>query len=77
MKAGGKTIAEGRLERTIPIQFSIVEGLDVGLDTGSAVDFTYQLPFRFSGEVAKVSIEIRPPAEADASAQRANAMQQQ
>ena len=31
MTANGKTIAEGRLERTIPIQFSLGEGLDIGI----------------------------------------------
>ena len=40
MTANGNKIAEGRLERTVPVQFSLGEGLDIGLDSGSAVDFT-------------------------------------
>lgn len=46
----GKTVAEGRLEKTIPIQISLGEGLDVG----SAVDFNYKLPFRFTGKIETV-----------------------
>ena len=54
MTANGKKIAEGRLERTIPIQFSLGEGLDIGMDVGSPVDFTYKLPFAFTGTIEKV-----------------------
>lgn len=56
----GTTVASGRLERTIPIQFSIGEGLDIGLDTGSAVDWNYTLPFRFTGTIDHVDVEIYP-----------------
>ena len=62
MSANGKTIAEGRLERAIPIQFSLGEGLDVGMDVGSPVDFTYQLPFAFTGQIEKVTIDLGAPA---------------
>ena len=58
MTANGKKIAEGRLERTIPIQFSLGEGLDIGMDIGSPVDFTYKLPFAFTGKIEKVTIEL-------------------
>ncbi|HVJ37342.1 MAG TPA: arylsulfatase, partial [Stenotrophomonas sp.] len=56
----GKEVANGRLEHTVPIQFSITEGLDIGMDNGSAVDWTYQLPFRFSGKIHEVTVEIFP-----------------
>jgi arylsulfatase len=58
MSANGKKIAEGRLARTIPIQFSLGEGLDVGMDVGSPIDFTYKLPFAFTGKVEKVTIKL-------------------
>jgi arylsulfatase len=58
--ANGKKVAGGRLERTVPIRFSICEGLDIGMDGGSPVDFTYQLPFTFTGKIQKVTIELRP-----------------
>ncbi len=62
MTANGKKIAEGRLERTIPIQFSLGEGLDIGMDVGSPVDFTYKLPVRFTGKIEKVEVELKPEA---------------
>jgi len=61
VSANGKTVAEGRLERTIPAQFSLGEGLDVGLDAGSPIDFTYQLPFAFTGKIEKVRIKLGKP----------------
>ena len=58
MTANGNKIAEGRLERTVPVQFSIGEGLDIGMDGGSPVDFTYKLPFKFTGTIEKVEIDL-------------------
>jgi len=60
VSANGTKVAGGRMERTVPIQFSLGEGLDIGLDVGSPIDFTYQLPFRFTGEVKQVLIDINP-----------------
>jgi arylsulfatase len=60
MKANGKKIASGRLKRTMPIQFSLGEGIDVGMDIGSPIDFTYALPFAFTGKIDKVTIELKP-----------------
>jgi arylsulfatase A-like enzyme len=62
MSANGRKIAGGRLERTIPIQFSLGEGLDIGMDVGSAVDFTYALPFVFTGKIEKVTVDLKPTA---------------
>jgi arylsulfatase A-like enzyme len=60
MTANGKLVAEGRLKRTIPAQFSLGEGLDIGMDVGSPIDFTYDLPFVFTGTIEKVEIELKP-----------------
>ena len=54
----GEKVAGGRLERTVPAQFSLGEGFDVGMDYGSAVDFTYQLPFEFTGTIEEVRVEL-------------------
>jgi arylsulfatase len=51
-------VTEGRLERTVPVQFSLGEGLDIGMDHGSAVDFTYQLPFEFTGTINDVRVVL-------------------
>ena len=62
MSANGKKIAEGRLERTIPIQFSLGEGVDIGRDVGSPIDFTYKLPFEFTGKIEKVAVDLKTAA---------------
>ena len=53
-----KKVADGRMERTVPAQFSLGEGLDIGMDHGSAVDFTYNLPFKFTGTIEEVRVEL-------------------
>lgn len=59
ISADGKNLAEGRLKRTIPAQFSLGEGLDIGQDVGSTVDFTYKLPFKFTGKIEKVTVDLK------------------
>jgi arylsulfatase A-like enzyme len=59
MSVNGSKAAEGELPRTVPIQFSLGEGMDIGEDVGSAVDFTYKLPFRFTGTIEKVAIDLK------------------
>ena len=57
--ANGQKIGQGNLRKTVPLQFSLGEGVDVGIDTGSAVDFTYKLPFAFTGKLEKVTVELK------------------
>ncbi len=59
LSANGKQIGQGKLPRTIPLQYSLGEGIDVGTDTGSAVDFSYKLPFNFTGKIEKVAVELK------------------
>jgi arylsulfatase A-like enzyme len=63
VSSDGEVLAEGRIERSVPIQFSLGEGLDIGMDTGSPIDFTYKMPFKFTGRIEKVTIEIKPGAK--------------
>lgn len=58
--AGDKKIGEGILERTVPVAFSSFDGLDVGLDRGAPVDFTYKPPFKFTGELDQVKVDLKP-----------------
>jgi arylsulfatase len=55
----GAKVAAGQLPRTIPNLISLNEGLDVGEDVGSAVDFSYKLPFKFTGEIDSVTFELQ------------------
>jgi arylsulfatase len=59
MLMNGTKVAEGQLPKTIPIQIALGEGLDIGMDVGSPVDFTYTLPFAFTGTVEQVTIEVK------------------
>ena len=56
----GKTVAEGLIERTIPVRYSLDETMDIGEDTGTPVveDYLEQMPFRFNGDLEKVVIEL-------------------
>lgn len=60
LSTNGSTVAQGRIERTIPLKFSIGEGLDVGMDVGSPVDFTYDLPFVYTGTIDSVTFDLGP-----------------
>lgn len=54
----GKTVATQRLERTLPFRISLDETLDCGEDTGMPVSTDYQVPFKYTGKLDKVVIEI-------------------
>jgi arylsulfatase len=59
LSADGKQIAQGKIERTVPIRYSLDEGLDVGEDTGTPVDLSYDVPFKFTGKIEKVTIDLQ------------------
>jgi hypothetical protein len=59
LSVNGAKVAAGQLPRTIPNLISLNEGLDVGEDVGSAVDFSYKLPFKFTGEIDSVTFELQ------------------
>jgi arylsulfatase A-like enzyme len=56
----GKTVAEGKIDRTIPTRFSLDETFDVGEDSGTPVveDYVGKMPFKFTGELKDVVIEL-------------------
>jgi len=58
----GQQVAQGRIERTVPIRFSLDETFDVGEDTGTAVidDYAEQLPYKFTGTLAKLTVDLAP-----------------
>jgi arylsulfatase A-like enzyme len=55
----GTKVAEGQVAKTIPTTISIQEGLDIGMDVGSPVDFTYKPPFKFTGKIDKVTFDLK------------------
>jgi len=58
LSVDGKAVAEGRVERTIPIRVTLDESLDVGEDTGTPVAAWYDVPFRFEGTVGRVIVDL-------------------
>jgi hypothetical protein len=54
----GKEVANDRLARTIPFRVSADETLDIGEDTGTPVSEDYRVPFRFTGTLNKVVVDL-------------------
>jgi arylsulfatase len=54
----GKEIARKTVAHTIPLLMTIDETLDIGSDTRTGVDDSYQLPFRFTGTINKVTFKL-------------------
>jgi arylsulfatase len=56
----GKELARKTVAHTIPLLMTIDETFDVGVDTRSAVDDSYQIPFRFTGTIDKLTFKLGP-----------------
>ena len=56
--ANDKLIGKGRVEKSIPNRVTLDETLDIGFDTGTPVAEDYELPFKFTGAVKSVTIEL-------------------
>jgi arylsulfatase len=57
----GKELASKKVPHTIPFILTIDETFDVGVDTRTPVDDTdYQVPFRFTGKIGKVTVKLGP-----------------
>ena len=60
LKVDGKEVASRRMEHTVPFILQWDEAFNVGVDTGTPVDTDYQVPFRFTGKLAKLSVHLEP-----------------
>jgi arylsulfatase len=71
----GRAIGEGEIPRTIPAVIETSgEGLCCGYDSGLPVTPDYRAPFRFTGRIAQVIVDLGDTqAAADAEAQLRNA----
>lgn len=56
----GEKAGEGRMEQTQAITLGLGGTLDIGEDTGSAVDEAYTPPFRFGGKIKQVTLDLKP-----------------
>ncbi len=66
----GEKVAEGRIEHTQPMCFSADEGADVGEDgeTPVAGDYGIPAPYKFTGKINKVTVELKEMKPADKAA---------
>jgi arylsulfatase len=60
-------LAEGRIEHTQGIIFSVEEGTDVGRDGETPVveDYGIPAPYKFTGKIDKVTIDLKEIKQAD------------
>ena len=63
----GKNVATGRIDQTQCCVFSADEGADVGADEGTPVTEAYQVPFKFTGKIDKVTIELKETTQSAAA----------
>jgi len=62
LKIDGKEVVSQKMERTIPLILQWDENFDIGADTGTPVnDEDYQVPFRFTGKLEKLTLKIDRP----------------
>ncbi|MFN8257071.1 MAG: arylsulfatase [Bacteroidales bacterium] len=60
LSVDGNKVGEGKIEATIAARFSLDETWDIGLDTGTPLDFkTYDVPFKFNGKLNKVTVDYK------------------
>ncbi len=59
LSVNGKKVGEGRIEKTVPVQFSTDDTFDVGEDWGTPVSPTYALPSKFTGKQERVTVEVK------------------
>ncbi len=64
----GQQVATGRIDNTQANVFSADEGADVGLDEGTAVSSAYSIPFKFTGKISKVTVDLKPASTSTSTA---------
>ncbi|MGR8935758.1 MAG: arylsulfatase [Gammaproteobacteria bacterium] len=62
LSVNGQKAAEGRIEHTTPLVFSLDEGADVGMDEDTPVTEAYkQGNNKFTGKIIKITVETKAP----------------
>ena len=57
----GKTVAEGRIDKTVTVYFSTDDTIDVGEDWRTPKSDPYETPFAFTGKIKKVTVDATAP----------------
>jgi hypothetical protein len=62
LKVDGKEVANRKIPHTIAFLMPADETFDVGVDTRTGVDDNdYQVPFRFTGKLDRLTFNLGPP----------------
>jgi arylsulfatase A-like enzyme len=62
LKVDGREVARQSMEHTMPLIMQWDENFDIGADTGTPVDdHDYQVPFKFTGKLDKLTLTIDRP----------------
>jgi arylsulfatase len=62
LKVDGKEVARASVPHTIPFIITVDESFDVGVDLRTGVnDQDYQVPFRFTGTLNKLTFKLERP----------------
>ena len=60
LSVDGKELSTKKMAHSIPLLMTIDETLDIGSDTRSGVDESYELPFKFTGVINKLTYKLGP-----------------
>ena len=60
LSADGKEADRKTIAHSIPLMMTIDETFDIGVDTRTAVDFSYEPPFQFNGTIDKLTYNLGP-----------------
>jgi arylsulfatase len=65
LSVNGVQVAQGEIDQTECCTFAADEGADVGLKEGTPVSDDYQVPFKFTGRIERVTIDVKNPNPAE------------
>ena len=60
LKVDGRELATEKLEHTIPFLLPPDETFDIGVNTRTPVDTSYEVPFRFNGKINQLTFKLGP-----------------
>jgi arylsulfatase len=61
LRVDGREVDRKRMDRTIPFFLQWDNAFDVGIDTGTPVAADYEVPFPFTGDLTRLTIELKGP----------------
>ena len=60
LSVDGRELDRKTIKHTVPLLMTVDENFDVGMDTGTGVDDSYELPFKFTGTIDKLTFKLGP-----------------